>query len=213
MSLRDQHVSKPHKDGTKTTHSPNLYAEYTEWPRKVSLKVLDLLALALDDESDDNQNFLEIGCGPGDFTRNWLWPTCPPCRKIVAGDVSRDMLLYAKEHFSHPKIEYDFLDIEGDVSEFAAKHGHFRRIYSFFCLHWVKDLAGSLKNISKLMSPDGECLVVFIARHPFFPIRREIVSMEKWKAYKKVMYTKLTMSKEMPSVQRIQMFIFYAPEL
>lgn len=193
MPLLSEHALVPEKDAAKvTTHATNLYVKHTEWPRQISLKVLSLLGMAFDHERDDNQNFLEIGCGPGDFTKEYLLPSCPPCRRIVAGDVSKDMLEYAKEHFSHPKILHEFLNIEEDVSQFVAKHGQFRRVYSFFCLHWMKDLAGSLRNISKLMSPDGECLVVFIARHPYYPLRRELFSMERWKVYRKVRYTILT---------------------
>lgn len=163
------------------------------------MKVLDLLGMAFQDEPDDNQQFLEIGCGTGDFTRDCLLPRCPPCRKLVAGDVSRDMIEYAKQHFSHPKIEHDFVNIEGDVSEFASKHGTFRRVYSFFVFHWVKNWDAALKNISKLMTADGECLFVFFARHPVFSLRRELLRQEKWKPYEKVVEDVIPETHDLPN--------------
>lgn len=67
--------------------------------------------MRFDPVTDENQLFLEIGRGVGDFTREDLLPTCLPCKTLVATDVSGDMLRYAKENFSHPKIVCDVLDI------------------------------------------------------------------------------------------------------
>lgn len=186
MAIRRGHALVPENIAKLSTHSPNLYAVQSQWPRSLNLKALDLLEMAFQAEADDSQQFLDIGCGPGDFTREFLLPRLPRCRKIVATDLSLDMIQYAQQHFAHPKIYHDFLNIEGDVSQLAARHGEFRRVYSFFCLHWVRDLGTALRNISKLMSNEGECLLLFIARNPMFQLRREVVNLKKWQAYRQV---------------------------
>ncbi|KAL1486389.1 hypothetical protein MTO96_046984 [Rhipicephalus appendiculatus] len=65
--------------------------------------------------------------------------------------------------FAHPRIEYDHLDISGDVDKFIAKYGTFDRIYSFFCLNWVRDQGQAMRNLSSLLSSGGESVLVFPA--------------------------------------------------
>ncbi|KAH8022713.1 hypothetical protein HPB51_001934 [Rhipicephalus microplus] len=71
--------------------------------------------------SDDNlpsPRFIDIGCGTGNFTLNYLLKRCSSqCRELVGVDNSPAMLEYAKTHHRHEKIRYLHLDIvEGDVT-------------------------------------------------------------------------------------------------
>ncbi|KAH6943273.1 hypothetical protein HPB50_018386 [Hyalomma asiaticum] len=59
----------------------------------------------------EDQQVLDVGCGPGHFTRQFLLPYCQPCRRIVAADIDPGMVDFAKEHFSHEAIIYDILDV------------------------------------------------------------------------------------------------------
>ncbi|XP_049273392.1 trans-aconitate 2-methyltransferase [Rhipicephalus sanguineus] len=102
---------------------------------------------------NESQQFLDIGCGPGNFTLNSILPSCEPCKRIVAVDSLISMIEYAQENCAHEKIVYDYLDIDNDVSAFSKKYGAFQRVYSFKTLHWSKDLHRSLDNIAKLMTP------------------------------------------------------------
>lgn len=170
------------------THSPELYAKWGSNENKYfSLRALDLLQLCFDTGTTDDKQFLDVGCGIGDFTREELLPRCLPCERIVAADVSGDMLNYAKKNFSHAKIVYDFLDIAEDVSLFLEKYGQFERIYSFFCLHWVKDKEAAIKNIWRLLAPGGECLLLFPIGDRTRKNLKLLGEMERWKKYKKVL--------------------------
>ncbi|KAL1473093.1 hypothetical protein MTO96_038931 [Rhipicephalus appendiculatus] len=40
-------------------------------------------------------------------------------------------------------------NISGDVDKFIAKYGRFDRIYSFFCLNWVRDQGQAMRNVSR----------------------------------------------------------------
>lgn len=173
-------------DMNKKTHSPLLYSQSNQVQHKVNLRVLDLVDTAFKEGMGEEQQFLDIGCGVGDFTRNVLLTRCPPIRRLIAVDVSREMLNYAAEHNSHPKITYDYLDVGGDVTGFAKKYGKFDRIYSFYCLHWVKDQEKAMKNIAQLMQPGGECLLLFPANSPLYKVWNEIGEMNRWKTYKQV---------------------------
>lgn len=163
------------------TLSPELYTSANAFQKRDNLLVLDLLNMAFRRAPSEDQQFLDIGCAAGDFTRDVLMARCSPCRRIVATDVSSSMIAYAKRFYTHPYITYDVLDLSHDVSPFVERYGRFDRVYSFFCLHWIHDQIGALRNIRKLMAPEGECLLYFCARTPSYTLWREFARMDRWK--------------------------------
>ncbi|KAL1444773.1 hypothetical protein MTO96_029486, partial [Rhipicephalus appendiculatus] len=152
--------------------------------RKVSLKILDVVEKGLEHRCYRKLQFMDLGCGTGDFTCQCLLPRCPPCARIVAVDSSEQMQSYARKMFAHPRIEYEHLDISGDVGKFIAKYGTFDRIYSFFCLNWVRDQGQAMRNLSSLLSSGGECVLVFPAwsrsRMPWMKLAR----LDRWCRHK-----------------------------
>lgn len=169
------------------THSPEMYANNgSKVTKYFNLKVLDLLQMCFNNEAGDEKQFLDIGCGIGDFTRDELLPRCLPCKRIVATDVSEDMVEYAKNNFSHAKIVYDVLDIGQGVTSFVETYGQFDRVYSFFCLHWVKDKELVMSNIARLLTPGGECVLLFaVGSHAAYNWKL-LGEMKRWKPYKDV---------------------------
>ncbi|XP_037580575.1 juvenile hormone acid O-methyltransferase [Dermacentor silvarum] len=162
------------------------YANNDELQRIINLKAVDFLHVAFIPANTESQQFLDIGCGTGDFTRDWLLPRCPPCRRLVAVDASEEMLSYARENSAHPKIQYDHLNVGDDVGEFIKKYGRFDRVYSFFCLNWLKDQEQAMKNVSRLMTPAGECLMVFPAVSPTRALWRKMAQLDNWKKFSNV---------------------------
>lgn len=165
---------------------PSFYARNNEDQRHLNLKALDMVEKDLEHRYDRTLHFLDLGCGTGDFTCQCLLPRCPPCASIVAVDCSEEMLSYARQTFPHPRIQYDRLDISGNVADFAAKYGTFDRIYSFFCLNWVRDQHQAMKNVSSLLSSGGECVLVFPAwsrsRVPWTKLAR----LDRWRRHKEL---------------------------
>ncbi|KAM7298397.1 juvenile hormone acid O-methyltransferase-like [Ixodes scapularis] len=179
MSAKDMVIS--------STMRPDEYVVRNKVQREKSIYALKLLEGSFGSDDTSDHQFLDVGCGPGDVTRDCLLPLCPPCRRIVAVDVSEDMVKYAKEHFAHPKICYDVLDIGSkDVSDFVERHGVFDRVYSFFSLHWITDQETVLKNVAKLMKPGGGCLLLFTASSPMMRFRKKMAKMERWQKYRKI---------------------------
>lgn len=177
----------PNEESQNPRYNSELYASNDDRQRESNLKVLDLLQMAFASQDCEDHQFLDIGCGTGDFTRDWLLPRCPPCKKIVAVDASEDMLVYARQHSTHPSIVFDYLNIGDDVSHFAKKYGKFERIYSFFCLNWVKDQAQAMKNVSTLLTPGGECLLVFPAWSPTRMLWRNMAKLDRWSKFSKML--------------------------
>ncbi|XP_070383147.1 juvenile hormone acid O-methyltransferase-like isoform X1 [Dermacentor albipictus] len=165
------------------TYDAGLYASNNQTQRQTNLQVLTLLNMTFASSNTEYEQFLDLGCGTGDFTRSGLLASCPPCRRIVAVDASDEMLSYARENSAHSNIVFEHLNINDDVADFAAKYGTFSRIYSFFCLNWVKDQAKAMKNLASLLAPSGECLLVFPAWSPARMLWRKLVRLERWSKY------------------------------
>ncbi|EEC05907.1 conserved hypothetical protein [Ixodes scapularis] len=124
---------------------------------QITLDGLDLLQKTLQKPSSEEQQFLDLGCGIGDVTREALLPRCLPVGKIVAVDVSKDKIETAKKHFAHPKICYDVLDaLADDVSAFVKKYGQFDTSLRHLPFNWIcenttpdtVDLVGNESRIS-----------------------------------------------------------------
>ncbi|EEC19789.1 acid methyltransferase, putative, partial [Ixodes scapularis] len=132
--------------------------------------------------SREDQHILELGCGTGTFTRQDLLPRCQPFRRIVATDVSEEMVHFARQNFPHPQMEHDGHDLRAGASKLVKKYGEFDRVYSFFAVHYAQDQALALRNVSYPMTEDGERLLVFVARIPGFDIWRRVLGLDRWKS-------------------------------
>lgn len=90
---------------------------------------------------DGKDRVMDIGCGSGDVTIDFLEPILPSnYEKLVGSDISLKMVNYAADTYgeTHPKVEFDQLDIGDDVMPKRYLE-HFNHITSFYCLHWVQD--------------------------------------------------------------------------
>lgn len=157
--------------------------------------------------TDPSQQFLDIGCGTGDVTREHILPRCPPCRRIMAVDYSPKMIEYAKQHSAHPLIEYKLLDIGLDVQSFLSDHGTFQRVYSLRTLHWAKDQARAFANICRLMEPGGECILLFLGRCDTFHFIRQMAQLEPWTKYCDVFLNAVPKTHDMTDVNTLRSYV------
>ncbi|KAM7299722.1 juvenile hormone acid O-methyltransferase-like [Ixodes scapularis] len=186
-SLEEVTANTPANNGTTyATIDPDIYIVNNNPQRAFNLRILDLLQASFMDDTKEQQ-FLDVGCGTGDFTRDHLLPRCTPLERMVAVDVSEDMVDYAKKNFAHPKIFYDVLDISGNgVADFVERYGQFDRVYSFLCLQRTNNQEAVFKNISGLLKPGGGCLLLFGASSSGVRLNKTLATMDHWKKYRKV---------------------------
>ncbi|KAG0444544.1 hypothetical protein HPB47_013675 [Ixodes persulcatus] len=179
--------NKPvNSETTYSTIDPEIYVVRSNIQRALNLQVLDLLEGSFMNDTKEQQ-FLDVGCGTGDFTRDHLLPRCTPLRRMVAVDVSEDMVEYAKKNFAHPNICYDVLDISGNgVAYFVKRYGQFDRVYSFLCLQRTSNQEAVLKNIAGLLKPGGGCLLLFGASTGVMRLNKTLATMDHWEKYRKV---------------------------
>ncbi|XP_050046637.2 juvenile hormone acid O-methyltransferase-like [Dermacentor andersoni] len=168
--------------------------------------MLDFCQKVFRREPDETQQFLDVGCGIGDLTREELLPRCLPCRRIVAVDLSAQMVEHATRHYHHDRLHFRKLDIESDedVAEFIGEHGLFDRVYSFHAVIWVRDQAKALKNVARLLKPRGECLLIFHASLQSFDISRNLLKMERWNKYSHLVKQMVPKTQDMNGDERIE---------
>lgn len=89
--------------------------------------------------ADEDSTVLDVGCGDGDVTVHLLLPLLAKrSNKLIAADVSEEMLKFAKARCQNNKVTFIKLDIADDDVPDDYKL-NFDHIFSFYCLHWVQD--------------------------------------------------------------------------
>ncbi|XP_023236906.1 juvenile hormone acid O-methyltransferase-like [Centruroides sculpturatus] len=161
-------------------NNPELYAKSNPFQLRDAKMVLSSFAPQME-ETTDTDSILDIGCGVGNVTNTILRPIFSKYRRIIGVDKSTEMVDFARRHNAQDKIAYERLDICEDVENFKNTWGCFSKIFSFYCLHWIKDHRKVLKNIDKLLSTNGECLLVFVAQCPVFELYEIMATLPKWK--------------------------------
>ncbi|KAH7942889.1 juvenile hormone acid O-methyltransferase [Rhipicephalus sanguineus] len=133
-------------------------------------------------ELTEERQVIEIGGGTGYFARQFLLPHCRPCRRLVATDLDPEMVEFATEHFSHQDIVRDVLDIvTPDLTPFLEKYGKFQRAFAFLVFHVIQDQRAAYENIAKLLTDDGECLVVAYSSFDLVDLWKDVYDIGKWK--------------------------------
>lgn len=88
---------------------------------------------------DEESTVLDVGCGDGDVTLHLLLPLLGKrSKKLIAADVSEEMIEFAKSRCQSSKVTFIKLDIGADNIP-ADYELNFDHIFSFYCLHWVQD--------------------------------------------------------------------------
>jgi juvenile hormone acid methyltransferase len=124
-------------------NNPVLYSKVNDLQRNVAEKLLkerlDLFEWTL----DGSDSLLDIGCGSGDVTVDFLLPLLPKNSKNLIGvDRSKEMVKYCKEKYENDVMRFYQLDIEeelfGEINV-DLKTENFNYVTSFFTLHWVRN--------------------------------------------------------------------------
>lgn len=165
-------------------HKAGLYQRSNGLQRRDAKQVIEEFAQVMQWRSDGQDSLMDIGCGCGDVTIDYILPILPMnFSRLVGVDLSEQMVRHAREHYPHPNISFDKVDIGADLSKFMRSSELFDHITSFYCLHWVQNQKKALQNIHDMLGPKGDCLLVFLAQNPIFEIYKRMSESMKWAKY------------------------------
>lgn len=121
------------------------YANMSGLQKAMAAQVLPLL------EFRDDERVLDVGCGEGRIAA--LVASRVPRGEVVGVDASRDMIAFARRHFSpdaHPNLRFEVADARALPFTDA-----FDLVVSFNALHWVHDQDPVLRSIRAALKADG----------------------------------------------------------
>ncbi|CAH1407661.1 unnamed protein product [Nezara viridula] len=130
------------------------------------------------------ERVLDIGCGPGDVTVNVLFPILPEDATLVGCDISEEMITYCNKFINNDRISFKTQNIEDkDIAEILELES-FNKIFSFNCLHWIKDHRQAMENMFSLLKPGGEILLMFVTpNNPVLVMFYKLNASDKWSKY------------------------------
>lgn len=152
------------------TNSPNSYSNMIEWP------AIKQLTPDLEDKV-----IIDLGCGTGRFS--FLFEDFKP-KKIIGIDISDEMIRMAKDMAKEKNSQVSFIknDIE-NLSSIETNSIDFA--FSSTVLHYLEDLKAFMKEIYRILNPNGICILsvihpVYSAQYPIKHENGEFPSDEEW---------------------------------
>lgn len=166
-------------------HKAALYKHSNGLQRRDAKQVIDEFSHVLQWRSDGCDSLLDVGCGSGDVTIDFLLPILPiNFQRLVGADISEEMVEFARQQYPDPRISFDKFDLNTDIDKQSICNAEpFDHITSFYCLHWVQNQERAVQNMYKLLKPDGDMLLVFLAKNPIFEIYKQMSLSKNWAKY------------------------------
>ena len=107
---------------------------------------------------------LDIGCGPGTISKDLLGIS----EEVQGIDISGDMVRIAREKFKEPelcsRIHFDL----GDAENLKFPNNHFDAVFCLGVLRYLDSWENGLKEIYRVLKPDGVIVVTFYSRYSLF---------------------------------------------
>lgn len=163
---------------------PEFYAKSNAMQKRDSEAILKMYGKEMNKDLKP-ETILDLGCGPGNITCDVVAPNFPNSTRIVGADKSPEMIKHATLYFRRESLSYAVLDVvdDQDVEKFINNHGTFSKVVSFYCLHWIKDHRKALENIKRLLTDEGECLLMFVSQCPVFIMYEKLAKKPEWAEY------------------------------
>ncbi|XP_031357845.1 juvenile hormone acid O-methyltransferase-like [Photinus pyralis] len=130
---------------------------------------------------EEGCRILDVGCGPGNVTSDFLLPILPKSGTIIAIDKAAEVICYAKEHYEKsPHVNFVQMDI---VFPDPQLYKTFDHVISLYCLHFVAEQEIALRNIYNMLKPGGNFFFTCVVQYNAFETFAAISGTEKWKPY------------------------------
>ncbi|XP_011878404.1 PREDICTED: probable polyketide synthase 40 isoform X2 [Vollenhovia emeryi] len=156
----------------KAMESPKIYNEGNKIQKRIISSVIEEYTENL---MNVRGKCMDIGCGPGDITKDILLPSLGSSAQIIGVDISEHMVKYANEKYNDEKrLQFEVLNAE--TKSLPKKYiSEFDHIFSFHTFQWCSDIRQVLKNIYQMLQPNGFTLLYIIAAANYFEIIQRLV--------------------------------------
>lgn len=118
-------------------------------------EITDLLAVQPTD------TVVDLGAGTGFFT----FPMAETAKTVIAVDLDKQMLDYIKEKMEKEQISTIEL-VHSSITEIPLKKHAVDKAFASIALHEVPELSNALKEIKRILKPEGRFLCVEIENDP-----------------------------------------------
>ncbi|KAL6262963.1 hypothetical protein P5V15_005751 [Pogonomyrmex californicus] len=159
----------------KSFINPSMYVENNKLQKEKALALINEFSENLKNISG---KCMDIGCGPGDVTKNIFLPALNSNAVVIGTDISESMIEYANRMSSvKNRLKYEVLNI--DTKQLPNQYiSEFDLIISLHTLHWCNDIRQAFKNIYRMLRSNGTMLVLFVASEDIFKIL-DIMAQDK----------------------------------
>lgn len=109
-----------------------LYRNINKVQRLVSKQIINDFSHMFQIRPDGRDSLLDVGCGTGDITADYILPVLPKqFSRLVGGDISESMLSVARKTVTNSKVSFEILDIERPIDNhiFSTPFDHIRRFF------------------------------------------------------------------------------------
>ncbi|XP_049856247.1 juvenile hormone acid O-methyltransferase-like isoform X3 [Schistocerca gregaria] len=137
---------------------------------------------------EDPLPVLDVGCGPGDVTKKVIAPRLPPGTKLVASDISPEMLEFCRLHNALPgTITYELFDAMTPHLEKSSvwQYAPFGKVFAVMVMQWLSDNRRAIQNMHKLLVPGGEAVFTVLAKSVHLAAYEELAKDPRWARYMK----------------------------
>lgn len=164
--------------------SSESYKHAKKLQRRDVRELLEKFGRVLNWRSDGEDTVLDISCGSGDLTIDYILPILPKSfKRLVGTDPSEELIQQAQQQNGHPKVFFEQFDVGIDMQkqqlQYIQPADHIMSLHS---LHWEQNHEQAVRNIYNLLKPNGDCLLLFVANSPVYEAWDQI-SQTKWGRY------------------------------
>ncbi|KAJ5625463.1 hypothetical protein N7510_001772 [Penicillium lagena] len=117
----------PNNDATKDHWSSEAYANSASFVPKLTQTLLKYL------DPTPTDKVLDIGCGDGKFTENFL----PAVGSVLGIDSSAAMIDFATKNYESPKAKFRVVDCRFLENDPSIVDGSYDKVISNAALHWI----------------------------------------------------------------------------
>ncbi|CAL1678715.1 unnamed protein product [Lasius platythorax] len=138
--------------------------QYVSFDKMCKSNVSHIISEFAKDLKNISGKCMDVGCGPGDITRDILLPVLNSKATIIGTDIMENVVEYAnKTYGDNKRLKFEMLDIQ--TKKLPKKYiSEFDHIFSFHALQWCNDICQTFENIYCMLRPGKTMLILSIAR-------------------------------------------------